>query len=148
MAPVNGVPCGFCPAVGGMPTTAQWMKSALSSTINRAISTVPAGGAAQLISGDTSAPSHVNAASMAAPSAHGTIIVNGAVAIPELPVSSGKLVTAPASRPVPGTVVDVVVVGIATRSELVGGRSVLPSSVSHATAMTTSTVATVAVTID
>ena len=77
MPPANGVPSGFWPAVGAMPATAQWMYSALSSTISSAISTVPAGGAVQLISGEISPPSHVYFGSMAAPSAQGRITVNG-----------------------------------------------------------------------
>src|SRR5262245_2806751 len=104
------------------------------------------------MSGDTSPPSHVKRASMAAPSAHGRIIVKGAVAIPDgfgaVPAVVKGAPAPSTTVPEAGTVVDVVVVGIASRSALVGGRRVLPSPSSQAAPTVTRTAATASVTID
>ena len=78
IAPGIAVPSATPLALGAMPATAQCTKPPASSSVTRrASSTVPAGGAVQLSAGEMSSPSHVKRGSIAPPSTHGAVSVNG-----------------------------------------------------------------------
>ena len=79
MAPVGISPSTSSVRSESMPDTNQWMKPSASRSVTiTANSAAPGGTSAKVSAGDVSAPSHVCATGMLAPSGHGAINVKGA----------------------------------------------------------------------